>query len=81
MSPGGPGHSASDERSAPVTCRQEVQWQEEDLRGRAEGGRGEVEKERALQRQEAVRVIFDIFVFFLSGCSSLLLLLLFTFLG
>lgn len=57
MAEAGPGQDASEERSAPVTCRQEWQWQEEAGRGREEGGRGGVEKVCARQRQRARRVV------------------------
>lgn len=59
MASAGPGQMASDERRAPVTWRHELQWQQEPLRGKAEGGRGGVVKEWALQRQRAVRVVLD----------------------
>ena len=56
MSSRGPGQMASEARSAPVTCRQEVQWQEEPFRGRDEMGTGVV-KDWAWQRHWALRVI------------------------
>jgi hypothetical protein len=50
------GHSTSRLYRAPVTCRQEVQWQAEAGSGRCEVGSAAV-KVLVLQRQWAIRVV------------------------